>query len=57
MDVCTVSCVQAAPSNTDAFLARAARFYEDAYDADTDPNNSEVHVSVFLEAGIEGVVV
>ena len=57
MDVCTVSCVQAAPSNTDAFLARAARFYEDAYDTDTDPNNSEVHVSVFLEVGIEGVVV
>ena len=56
-DLCTVSCVQAAPSNNDDFLASVARFCEDAYDADTDPNDSEVHVSVFLEAGMECVVV
>ena len=57
MDVCTVSCVQAAPANNGDFLSRVARICEDAYDADTDPNDSEVHFSVFLEAGIECVVV
>jgi len=57
LDVCPVSCVQAGPSNTDAFWANAARFCNDAYDADTDPNDSEVNVSVFLAAGVERVVV
>ena len=57
MDVCPVSCVQAAPTNTDAFWASAARFCKDADAADTDPNDSEVNVSVFLAAGVERVVV